>query len=116
VPILLSHGIIHQVFAVHNEEELKYLVKNWVQAVFRSQPIDKVCSYFGVKLAMYFAYLGHYTRALVIPTVFGAAIYYLTETNQVSRMGDEVRGCWGEIGVDVAVNQTTSYCRKLKEI
>ncbi|CAG2053476.1 unnamed protein product [Timema podura] len=35
------------------------------------QAIDAICNYFGVKVAMYFAWLGHYTTALIIPGVIG---------------------------------------------
>nr|CAD7194173.1 unnamed protein product [Timema douglasi] len=35
------------------------------------QAIDAICNYFGVKIAMYFAWLGHYTTALIIPGVIG---------------------------------------------
>ena len=37
------------------------------------QPLDEVRDYFGDHIALYFAWLGHYTRALIFPTVFGAA-------------------------------------------
>lgn len=33
--------------------------------------LDNICDYFGVKIAIYFAWLGHYTKALTIPAFFG---------------------------------------------
>lgn len=33
--------------------------------------IDRISEYFGVKIAMYFAWLGHYTTALIVPAVVG---------------------------------------------
>jgi Calcium-activated chloride channel len=32
---------------------------------------DRISEYFGVKIAMYFAWLGHYTTALIVPAVVG---------------------------------------------
>lgn len=32
---------------------------------------DDICEYFGVKIGMYFAWLGHYTTALSVPAVVG---------------------------------------------
>jgi Calcium-activated chloride channel. len=33
--------------------------------------VDAICDYFGVKITMYFAWLGHYTTALIVPAVVG---------------------------------------------
>ncbi|KAJ4448146.1 hypothetical protein ANN_10159 [Periplaneta americana] len=35
------------------------------------QSSDEICDYFGVKITMYFAWLGHYTTALIVPAVVG---------------------------------------------
>ena len=46
--------------------------------------VDKVCDYFGVKIAMYFAYLGHYTAALLWPAFLGTMLWMLSGTHQVN--------------------------------
>lgn len=33
--------------------------------------VDAISEYFGVKIAMYFAWLGHYTAALLVPAFVG---------------------------------------------
>nr|CAD7428021.1 unnamed protein product [Timema monikensis] len=71
VPKCESAGVISQVFPLHDLPALKRLQKKWVQAFFKPQPLDAICNYFGVKIAMYFAWLGHYTTALIIPGVIG---------------------------------------------
>uniref|UniRef100_A0A8C5SWA3 Anoctamin n=1 Tax=Laticauda laticaudata TaxID=8630 RepID=A0A8C5SWA3_LATLA len=48
-------------------------------------PPDEICDYFGVKIAMYFAWLGFYTSAMVYPAVFGSLLYTFTENDQTSR-------------------------------
>ncbi|XP_069445199.1 anoctamin-8 isoform X2 [Ovis canadensis] len=60
-------------------------MKSWVQAVCENQPLDEICDYFGVKIAMYFAWLGFYTSAMVYPAVFGSVLYTFTEADQTSR-------------------------------
>ena len=45
--------------------------------------LDKVCEYFGVKIGMYFAYLGHYTAALLWPASLGL-LCWLFSGHQVS--------------------------------
>ncbi|CAH0383350.1 unnamed protein product [Bemisia tabaci] len=71
IPKCLSTGIISQVFPLHDMPTLKNLRTSWVQAFFEAQPIDQVCEYFGVKIAMYFAWLGYYNTALIVPAVVG---------------------------------------------
>ncbi|KAL0278801.1 UNVERIFIED_CONTAM: hypothetical protein PYX00_000506 [Menopon gallinae] len=71
VPKFLTAGIISQVFPLHDLPSLEKLQKSWVQAIFEKQPLDEICDYFGVKIAMYFAWLGHYTTALIVPAAIG---------------------------------------------
>ena len=44
---------------------------------------DKIMDYFGVKISMYFSYLGHYTRALTLPAFIGFMIWMMEGRNQV---------------------------------
>ncbi|XP_021368430.1 anoctamin-8-like isoform X1 [Mizuhopecten yessoensis] len=76
VPLLQSKGIVSQVFPLHNQDTRLGMRKCWVQGFFKKQPLDKIRDYFGVKIAMYFAYLGHYTLALCIPAFLGALIWF----------------------------------------
>ncbi|XP_066126415.1 anoctamin-8 isoform X5 [Saccopteryx bilineata] len=85
IPELVARGIIQQVFPVHEQRILNRLMKSWVQAVCENQPLDEICDYFGVKIAMYFAWLGFYTSAMVYPAVFGSVLYTFTEADQASQ-------------------------------
>lgn len=42
-------------------------LKNW----YKKQPLWMIRKYFGVKIGLYFAWLGFYTQALIIPSVVG---------------------------------------------
>jgi len=38
--------------------------------------MDDICDYFGVQIALYFAWLGHYTKALCIPAIVGFLFWF----------------------------------------
>ncbi|XP_066253974.1 anoctamin-4 isoform X3 [Euwallacea similis] len=46
-------------------------LKKW----YRYQPLDCVKEYFGVKIALYFAWLGYYTHILIAPAIVGLACF-----------------------------------------
>ncbi|XP_011313504.1 anoctamin-8 isoform X3 [Fopius arisanus] len=75
IPKCISAGVISQVFPLHELPALEKLQKSWVRAFFSPQPLDDICNYFGVKITMYFAWLGHYTTALVVPAAVGVIFW-----------------------------------------
>ncbi|XP_059725704.1 anoctamin-8 isoform X4 [Haemorhous mexicanus] len=85
IPELAARGVIQQLFPLHEQRILQRLMKSWVQAVCEAQPLDDICDYFGVKIAMYFAWLGFYTSAMVYPAVFGSILYTFTDSDQTSQ-------------------------------
>ncbi|XP_058493827.1 anoctamin-8 isoform X2 [Solea solea] len=85
IPELRARGVIQQVFPLHEQRILSQLMKSWVQAVCEKQPLDDICDYFGVKIAMYFAWLGFYTTSMLYPAVIGFVLWMLTESDQTSR-------------------------------
>ncbi|XP_034736956.1 anoctamin-8 isoform X1 [Etheostoma cragini] len=85
IPELSARGVIQQVFPLHEQRILGQLMKSWVQAVCEKQPLDDICDYFGVKIAMYFAWLGFYTTSMLYPAVIGFVLWMLTESDQTSR-------------------------------
>ncbi|XP_037553769.1 anoctamin-8-like [Nematolebias whitei] len=82
---LKARGVIQQTFPLHEQRILGQLMKSWVQAVCEKQPLDDICDYFGVKIAMYFAWLGFYTTSMLYPAVIGFVLWMLTESDQTSR-------------------------------
>lgn len=68
-------GLIIQIFPLHETNALTRLQINWVRKLFTAQPLDDIAEYFGLKVALYFAWLGHYTCALVVPAFFGTILW-----------------------------------------
>uniref|UniRef100_A0A0X3QE59 Anoctamin n=1 Tax=Schistocephalus solidus TaxID=70667 RepID=A0A0X3QE59_SCHSO len=77
IPVLLSAGKIQSIFPLHNRETLNVLLHTWVGGFKHHQPIDLVEEYFGMQIALYFAWLSHYTKALIFPAVFGILCWLL---------------------------------------
>ncbi|XP_063955758.1 anoctamin-8-like [Lytechinus pictus] len=85
VPKLLAKGVVSKVFPLHKRDDLQVLKKTWVQAFFKAQPLDAVCDYFGVKIAIYFAWLGFYTQALLFPAMVGLLVtIFVDDSDQVN--------------------------------
>ncbi|XP_056911937.1 anoctamin-8 isoform X1 [Takifugu flavidus] len=85
IPELVARGVIHQMFPLHEQRILNQLMTSWVQAVCERQPLDDICDYFGVKISMYFAWLGFYTNSMLYPAVIGFLLWILAESDQTSQ-------------------------------
>lgn len=70
---LIYEGILIETYPLHEVEEKMDLKERWItwSTGPMSQPFDRICKYFGVKVALYFLFLGHYTKWLLYPTVVG---------------------------------------------
>ncbi|KAF7669835.1 hypothetical protein LDENG_00120110 [Lucifuga dentata] len=85
IPELVARGVIHQMFPLHEQRILNQLMTSWVQAVCERQPLDDICDYFGVKIGMYFAWLGFYANSMLYPAVIGFLLWILAEADQTSQ-------------------------------
>ncbi|XP_077978794.1 anoctamin-10-like [Glandiceps talaboti] len=85
IPRCVASGVISKFYALHNDEELKSLLKKWYASIsvssLKVQPIDKIRSYFGDTIALYFAFLGYYTMGLIVPALFGL-FYYIWHSSK----------------------------------
>jgi len=79
-----KHGLITNYFCTHDPRKAA-LAREWYQWKTWpwQQPIDKIRSYFGEKVAMYFAFVGLYTTWLFWPALLGLALFLhqATSTN-----------------------------------
>ncbi|KAK9281847.1 hypothetical protein L1049_004753 [Liquidambar formosana] len=73
---LEKQGIVKEVFPLHDEVKRKQLLRSWALnwCDITKQPIDEIYSYFGTKIATYFAFLGMYTRWMLFPAAFGLTL------------------------------------------
>ncbi|OQR85399.1 anoctamin-like protein [Achlya hypogyna] len=69
---LVLSGAIKGHFPLHDEHVQKAVWARWKWSLL--QPIDDICGYFGVKIALYFAYLGHYTTWLTLSSAAGLSV------------------------------------------
>ncbi|KAH9504894.1 Anoctamin-10 [Bulinus truncatus] len=74
----LSRQIITNLFPLHEEEKLKLISRNWytLKNYFKPQPIDAIQEYFGVKIGLYFSFLGMYTMSLIPPALIGIVYFF----------------------------------------
>lgn len=70
---LMYDGVIVECFPLHEDDQKLELKEQWIRwnTSPMNQPFDRICNYFGVKVALYFLYLGHYTKWLLYPALVG---------------------------------------------
>ena len=82
IPVLTYTKLLTVSFALHDVRELAFLREQWVApprglkswaclGLDRPQPLLRIRDYFGEKVAIYFAWLDQYTRALILPAIIG---------------------------------------------
>ncbi|XP_051503264.1 anoctamin-9-like [Myxocyprinus asiaticus] len=76
---LLKNGVFESIFCLHEKKEQKKLKKKWaswfaVLSLFK-QPVTDVKEYFGEKVALYYLWLGWYTRMLIPAAVIGVVVF-----------------------------------------
>ncbi|KAM4602610.1 anoctamin-9 [Polymixia lowei] len=74
---LLKKDVFETLFCLHERKKQKELKKNWARwsGLFTGQPVSEVKCYFGEKVALYYLWLGWYTKLLVPAAVLGIIVF-----------------------------------------
>jgi len=72
---LMHDGDLLHYFPVHEQKKLSFLDKEWFRAFAWGSKIDDVRDYFGEKVAMYFLFMSHLIKWLILPTITGIALW-----------------------------------------
>ncbi|BFZ12991.1 hypothetical protein BsWGS_16030 [Bradybaena similaris] len=111
----LSRQIVTNFYPLHDEEALKRLGSEWytLKNYFRPQPIEKIQEYFGVKIAIYFSFLGLYTISLIPPAALGV-IYFIYPRCSVYREATFAvfNLIWSTVFLEVWKRYCNSLCYK----
>ena len=61
-------------FPLHNDTQKRQLAAEWAHYPRRQLPLFGIKEYFGEKIALYFAFVQHFTEALIAPSIVGLPI------------------------------------------
>ncbi|XP_017055360.1 anoctamin-6 isoform X2 [Drosophila ficusphila] len=70
---LVQDGIYTCSYTLHDKDDRDRLLKEWanISKWKNLQPLDQIKDYFGAKVALYFAWLGFYTKMLIPISILG---------------------------------------------
>ncbi|KAM8894779.1 anoctamin-9 isoform 3-T3 [Spinachia spinachia] len=74
---LLTKDVFETMFCLHEKETRTKLKKKWARwsAVCKGQPITDIQGYFGEKVALYYLWLGWYTKLLIPAAAVGVVVF-----------------------------------------
>ncbi|XP_028257576.1 anoctamin-9-like isoform X2 [Parambassis ranga] len=74
---LLMKDVFETIFCLHERKKQKQLIKKWARwtALCREQPVNDIKCYFGEKVALYYLWLGWYTKLLVPAAALGVVVF-----------------------------------------
>ncbi|XP_074522638.1 anoctamin-9-like isoform X2 [Halichoeres trimaculatus] len=74
---LLKKDVFETMFCLHEKKKQKHLRENWARwsGLFVGQPVNEVKCYFGEKVALYYLWLGWYTKLLVPAAALGVVVF-----------------------------------------
>ncbi|DAZ98242.1 TPA: hypothetical protein N0F65_011710 [Lagenidium giganteum] len=83
--LLVANYLVGDMFALHDDIALKDLRHVWaLRWTMVNQPLNKIRFYFGEKIALYFAWLGFYTKMLVLPSIAGIITHIVVGRGEAS--------------------------------
>eukprot|EP00913_Durusdinium_trenchii_P017036 g16021.t1 len=88
---LLHDGDLIHYFPLHEQRELEDMDKDWFKTFVMGRNIHKVRDYFGERIALYFLFMSHFIKWMIIPTIFGTFLcvvdlFYQTPNNVTTNL------------------------------
>ncbi|TMW63463.1 hypothetical protein Poli38472_002404 [Pythium oligandrum] len=81
--LVVAEYLVGNMFALHDKVALDDLRHSWaLHWLMLNQPLHKIRYYFGEKVALYFAWLGFYTKMLVFPSIAGLITFIVVEARK----------------------------------
>ncbi len=72
----LANGIITDMVALPEERTREQLKRTWAKVgLLASPPVDAIREYMGSQIAFFSAWSAYYNRQLILPSLFGAAVF-----------------------------------------
>lgn len=88
--LVVAEYLTGDMFALHDDAALAELRSTWaLRWLMLNQPLNKIRFYFGEKIALYFAWLGFYTKMLVFPSIAGIITFAVIQTQDIQRGEDQ---------------------------
>jgi hypothetical protein len=72
---LIHDGELRQFFALHENKKLLDMDRDWFKCFVWGTDIHKVRDYFGERIAMYFLFMSHLVRWLILPGIVGVGLW-----------------------------------------
>jgi hypothetical protein len=105
----IREGVFKKWFPFHTDTTRAFLSNTWatwkVWKWANPQPLDQMQAYFGEELTLYFAWLGFYNYALILPSLLGLAIFVAVILTTMGNEADEV----GEPGTGTRATNVAGF-------
>lgn len=72
---MLHDGDLKEFFPLHENRKLVDMDKDWFKCFVWGTSINKVRDYFGENIALYFLFMSHFIKWLILPSICGTALW-----------------------------------------
>lgn len=72
---MIHDGELNQFFALHENRKLLDMDRDWFKCFVWGTDIQKVRDYYGERIAMYFLFMSHFVKWLILPSIAGVCLW-----------------------------------------